>query len=378
VTETKPTVVPVELDLRGEIARLNKVIQVLMNRAERSTNVLGSDFGLFQTSVMLDEQVRSRTAELEAALRENEKINRALRQSEAKFYGVVNQSLVGISIIENGKYTYSNPKFNEIYGYRTDEVQALGPLDITTECDRPLVAENIRKQMSGEIGPTHTVIQGMRKDGNVIDVEVFRNVLDVDGKHVFINMVMDVTERTRVEREVKVLQERLREESIRDALTGLYNRRYLEETLGRELIIAEREGHPVSVIMADLDRFKSVNDRFGHLAGDEVLRVFGTLMKRHARASDIYCRYGGEEFLMVLPRMAEKIAVERAEQLRKEISASLIHFDEISITVTASFGVASFPRNGRTGDELVATADRALYAAKAGGRDRVNRPVLEG
>ena len=373
----KPPAAQGELDLLAEIARLNKVIQVLMNRAERSTNVLGSDFGLFQTSVMLDEQVRSRTAELEAALRENEKINRALRQSEAKFYGVVNQSLVGITIIENGKYTYSNPRFNEIYGYSADEVHALGPLDIATDSDLPLVAENIRKQLSGEVGPSHYLIHGLRKDGDVIDIEIYRNVLDIDGKQALISMIMDVTERTRVEREIKVLQERLREESIRDALTGLFNRRYLEETLGRELIMAGREGHPVSVIMGDLDHFKSVNDLFGHLAGDEVLRVFGTLMKRHARASDIYCRYGGEEFLMVLPRMTEEIAVERAEQLRKEISASPVSFDGSPIAVTASFGVASFPQNGRTGDELIATADSALYAAKAAGRNRVNRPAKQ-
>ena len=372
--EMKPPAVPDEPDLRAENARLNKVIQVLMDRAERSTNLLGSDFGLFQTSVMLDEQVHSRTAELEAALRENEKITRALRQSEAKFYGVVNQSLVGITIIENGKYTYSNPRFNEIYGYSIEEVRALGPLDIVTECDLPLVAETIQKQMSGELGPSHTTVRGVRKGGDGIDIEIYRNVLDIDGKPSLISVVMDVTERTRVEREVKALQVKLREESIHDALTGLYNRRYLEETLGRELILAERERHPVSVIKGDLDRFKLVNDRFGHLAGDEVLRVFGTLMKRHARASDVYCRYGGEEFLMVLPRMTEATAFERAEQIRIELSASPVDFDGAPIVVTASFGVASFPRNGRTGDELIATADGALYAAKAAGRNRVNRP----
>jgi len=377
VTETERPAAPDEPDLRREIVRLNKVIQVLMNRAERSTNVLGSDFGLFQTSVMLDEQVRSRTAELEAALRENEKITRDLRQSEAKFYGVVNQSLVGITIIENGKYTYSNPRFNEIYGYSANEIQSMGPLDLATECDRPLVAEAIRKQMSGEMGPTHTVVQGVRKDGDVIDIDIYRNVLDIDGQQALISVVMDVTERTRVEREVKVLQERLREESIRDALTGLYNRRYLEETLGRELALAGREGYAVSVIMGDLDRFKLVNDRYGHLAGDEVLRIFGALMKRHARASDIYCRYGGEEFLMVLPRMPEEIAVERAEQLRREMSETPVDFDGSPIPVTASFGIASFPRNGRTGDELIASADSALYAAKAAGRNRVNRPAQQ-
>jgi diguanylate cyclase (GGDEF)-like protein len=183
---------------------------------------------------------------------------------------------------------------------------------------------------------------------------------------------MDVTERTRAEREVQALQEKLREQSTRDALTGLYNRRYLEETLGRELLLAERNGHPVSVIMGDLDHFKAVNDHYGHLGGDEVLRAFGALLKRHARGSDIYCRYGGEEFLLVLPGMAEEHAAARAELLRGTIEAAPVGFGALTIAVTASFGVATFPRDGQSSDGLIAAADSALYAAKAAGRNRVN------
>ena len=195
--------------------------------------------------------------------------------------------------------------------------------------------------------------------------------MEIGGKLALISLVMDVTERTRAEREVQALQERLREQSMRDALTGLYNRRYLEETLGRELILAGRHGYPVSLIMGDLDHFKSVNDRFGHLGGDEVLRTFGDLMKRHARGSDIYCRYGGEEFLLVLPQMPADTAAERAEQLRIAMAAVPVPFGNSAIAVTASFGVATFPREGQTGDELIAAADSALYAAKAAGRNRV-------
>ena len=104
-------------ELHAEIARLHKIIEALMNRVERSTNSRGTDFSMFQTTVMLEEEVRSRTAELETALRENERIVRHLKESEAKFRGLVAQSLVGIAITEDGKFTYTNQKFNEIYGY---------------------------------------------------------------------------------------------------------------------------------------------------------------------------------------------------------------------------------------------------------------------
>jgi diguanylate cyclase (GGDEF)-like protein len=152
----------------------------------------------------------------------------------------------------------------------------------------------------------------------------------------------------------------------------LYSDTLLEESLGRELILAERNRHPVSVIMCDLDDFKAINDRHGHLGGDEILRTFGDLLKRQVRGSDIYCRYGGEEFLLVLPQMPGEYAVERAEQLRNALAAAAVSYGASSIKATASFGVATFPQDGRTGDELIAAADRALYAAKAAGRNRVN------
>ncbi|MDP1613979.1 MAG: sensor domain-containing diguanylate cyclase [Sulfuritalea sp.] len=356
----------------AELARLNKIIRALMDRAERSTNAQGSDFGLFQTAVMLEEQVRRRTEELQAALRDNEKMNRVLRESEAKFRGVVNQPLVGIVIVEDGKFSFSNAKFDEMFGYGSDEIRALGPLDVVIESDRPLVAESVRRRLSGEVDQVEYVFRGLRKNGDVIDVELHSSAMEIGGKLLLVSLLMDITERTRAERAVQVLQEQLREQSVHDALTGLYNRRYLEETLGRELIAAERGGNPVSLIMADLDHFKAVNDIYGHLAGDEVLRVFGALIKRHARGSDICCRYGGEEFLLVLPGMAQASAIERAERLRAALVATPVEYGSIHIPVSGSFGVAVFPRDGRGGDELIGAADGALYAAKAAGRNCVN------
>ena len=372
MTETAPPSAQDEPDLPAEVVRLNKIIQALMDRAERNTSSQVSDFGMFQATIMLEERVRRRTAELEAALRENEKTSRALRESEAKFRGLVSQSLVGIVLIEDGRFSYSNAKFDEIFGYSAEEVRGMGPLDTAVESDRGLVAEYLDKRLSGESDQLAYVFHGLRKNGAVIDVECHSSVMNVGNRSLIISLIMDISERTRAERAVQVLQEELREQSTHDALTGLYNRRFLDEFFGRELLLAKRGGHPVSVIMGDLDHFKAVNDRYGHLAGDEVLRVFGTLLTNNARASDIVCRYGGEEFLLVLPGMTTEGAVERAEQLRQAMAATPVSNGVSRITVTASFGVATFPTHGRTTDELIAAADRALYSAKAQGRNRVN------
>jgi diguanylate cyclase (GGDEF)-like protein/PAS domain S-box-containing protein len=357
--------------LRVEIVRLNKIIRALMNRAERSMSVGASDFSTFQTAIMLEEQVRRRTEELQTALQTNEKTLRALRESEAKFHGLVDQSLVGIAIVLDGRFSHANPKLASIFGYDADEMLRLGPLDIVANHERPLVAERIQKGLAGETTDSPVTYIGLRKDGSRVHIEVASSPMSVGGRPALILVLTDISERVRAENEVRMLNEQLREIASHDSLTGLYNRRYLETTFERELIRAGRQDRPVSVVMGDLDHFKAVNDAYGHQAGDEVLREFGRLLRLHARGSDIYCRYGGEEFLLVLPDMAEETACERAEQLRLALAASPIPYGAFRIQVTASFGVATFPQNGNTGDELITAADNALYAAKASGRNRV-------
>lgn len=320
--------------------------------------------------------MRRRTAELEAALRENEKIQRALRESEAIFRAVVSQSMVGIVLVENGKFSYSNPKFDEMMGYDSAEIRRLAPLDLVVDGARPAVAEGMSALLSGEVERFDRVFRAARKDGEVINAEIHASLMSSDGRQVLVALVLDVTERTRAERELAALRSRLEEQSTHDALTGLYNRHYLEATLDQALTVAASGGMPVSVIMCDLDHFKRVNDLHGHLAGDAVLRAFAALVKRHARSGDIDCRYGGEEFLMILPGMALSIAAQRAEQLRVAVATATVRYATTAIAMTASFGVASFPCNGATGDALIAAADRAMYAAKAAGRNRVN--LVEG
>ncbi|MCB8876447.1 GGDEF domain-containing protein [Acidisoma silvae] len=164
-----------------------------------------------------------------------------------------------------------------------------------------------------------------------------------------------------------VLRERLRNQALRDPLTSLYNRRFLEEMLERLTTDAERRRTPVSVIMLDLDHFKNLNDRYGHAAGDLALRDTAGAVLASLRPADIACRYGGEELAILLPDTTLEVAVARAEQIRTAIGATTSN----GITVTASFGVASMPENCSRANELLPTADKALYLAKDQGRDRV-------
>ena len=171
--------------------------------------------------------------------------------------------------------------------------------------------------------------------------------------------------------EISELHLRLQEQVIRDPLTGLYNRRYLDETLERELARARRDGYPITLAMIDLDHFKRVNDTYGHKAGDEVLRDLGALLQAQAREGDIPCRFGGEEFVLVFPRMTLDVARQRAEQWREAFAGRSTRHGELEIVATMSVGLASYPEHGATAEALVESADQALYRAKAAGRNRV-------
>ncbi|MBI4877120.1 MAG: diguanylate cyclase [Acidobacteria bacterium] len=167
------------------------------------------------------------------------------------------------------------------------------------------------------------------------------------------------------------LREHLRGQSIRDPLTGLFNRRYLEEGLTRELLGASREEHPLSVVMLDIDHFKRVNDVFGHDAGDAVLCQLAAFLQQQVRKGDFVCRYGGEEIVLVFPGSPSQNTADMAEKLRAGIRAlRMEHRGQDLGAITVSLGVAGFPDHGATAEALVRSADTALYQAKTQGRDR--------
>lgn len=171
--------------------------------------------------------------------------------------------------------------------------------------------------------------------------------------------------------EIHALQAQLSEQANRDPLTGLYNRRYLGTTLERELTRCEREGQPLSLMLIDIDHFKKINDTYGHQAGDEVLKKLAAMLTEQARTADVVCRFGGEEFLLLLPNMPPDIALARTEQWRSAFAATTVLFDEFRLQVTLSVGIASYPGHGESPEELIRCADRALYRAKSEGRNRV-------
>jgi diguanylate cyclase (GGDEF)-like protein len=170
------------------------------------------------------------------------------------------------------------------------------------------------------------------------------------------------------------LRETLRNESIRDPLTDLFNRRYLDEALPRELRRAGRDQHPLSIIVIDVDYFKQFNDNFGHEAGDKMLQALARHLNSRTRGHDIACRYGGDEFLLALPGASLEVACQRAERIREEAKTLVFQSDMHSVaSIRVSLGVASFPDHGSTVVTLIRAADLALYHAKAQGRDQVVR-----
>jgi diguanylate cyclase (GGDEF)-like protein len=168
------------------------------------------------------------------------------------------------------------------------------------------------------------------------------------------------------------LRDQLRDQSIRDVLTGLFNRRYMLETCRREFSRATRAGQGVSVLSIDVDHFKKYNDNHGHDAGDTVLRAVGGCLSTMFRNEDVACRFGGEEFVVILPGASADIGLRRAEQLRLQIEALIVRYLEENLPrITISIGVASFPNDGNTPEAVLKVADEALYRAKEGGRNRV-------
>jgi diguanylate cyclase (GGDEF)-like protein len=168
------------------------------------------------------------------------------------------------------------------------------------------------------------------------------------------------------------LRETLRTQALRDPLTGLYNRRFVEDWISREISRADHSGDPLGVVMADIDRFKQFNDTYGHEAGDRLLQAVADAISRGLRQGDVPCRYGGEEFLLLMPAISAESIEARTEQVRMAVAGTRIEHQGVPLpAVTLSAGIAFYPLHGAKAADVLEAADRALYLAKRTGRDRI-------
>ena len=292
----------------------------------------------------------------------------ALIDSESRFHTLVD--LLPYGVQENdlaGRVTFANPALERLHGQEGSVVGRFIWDFLADDTERESLRDYLQFLVREQPPPTTYFSKDRHAAGGVIGVQVdwaYRR--DAHGQmQGFIAVVTDITDRNR-------MQAALREQAIRDPLTGLFNRRYLDETLPRELIRCQRSGEPLAVAMLDLDYFKHFNDVYGHEAGDKVLERVGLTLRDSLRASDMACRYGGEELTVVMPGSSLDDAWTRLDTLRQTIRQLHLRYRDGELpAITVSIGVTAAAAGETDATALLGRADAALYQAKERGRNRV-------
>lgn len=298
-----------------------------------------------------------------------------LKDSELRYRRLFEAAQDGILILDarTGAINDVNPFLIKMLGYARDEFVKKKLWEVGAFKDIKASKDAFEALQKNEY-IRYKDLPLRAKSGKLIPVEFVSNVYVAGEEKVIQCNIRDISDRKQTQDALLKSNDRLREQSVRDHLTGLFNRRYMEETLEREIIRASRKKISLGIIMLDLDNFKSFNDKRGHAAGDAILREMGKLLLGHVRGDDIPCRYGGDEFLIVLPDASREIIQERAERLSEHAQHFNVEFEGQMLTgVTLSIGIANFPENGATSAEVLKAADAVLYHSK---RSRKGKAVL--
>jgi len=297
----------------------------------------------------------------------------SLKDSELRYRRLFEAAQDGILILDakTGAITDVNPFLIKMLGYSREEfiekklweVGAFKDIKASKEAFKALQKNNYIRYKNL---PLKAI------SGKLIQVEFISNVY-LEGKEKVIQCnIRDITKRKQAQDALIKSKARLREQSVRDHLTGLFNRRYLEETLQREILRAERKQSSIGIIMMDVDNFKQLNDTCGHASGDAILQELGSFLLSHIRGDDIASRYGGDEFVVVLPYTSLEVTQQKAELICESIHEFQFRIDGKKLeSLTISLGIAVYPENGSTGAALLKTSDDALYQAKRAGGDRI-------
>jgi diguanylate cyclase (GGDEF)-like protein/PAS domain S-box-containing protein len=294
--------------------------------------------------------------------------SKALIESEIKYRTLVERSLEGIMIIQEGLIKFVNPTLLKILGYDGKEMIDKDILRFLYPDDRKLLSENFSKLHESEEGEVPLEIRVIHKNEEGIYMEVLSTLIQYEGNPAILATLRDITERKKTEAELKRLV-------ITDDLTGLFNQRYFYIQVMKEIERAKRHNRPLSMFLIDIDKFKDFNDTYGHWEGDYVLKKIGEILMKNVREIDMAFRFGGEEFTVILPETKYEDAIIVAERIRKAVAQAVFypftldgHPDIVSKTV--SIGVTEFHLEDDI-KSFLKRVDNAMYQAKKGGRNMV-------
>ncbi len=303
------------------------------------------------------------------------------KRAEELFRTVTLNAPCGIYVAVDSRFVFVNPRFLEDMGYSREELLYTETLNLVHPDDRGMVRKNAIDMLKGTRSTSYE-FRCISKSGEVKWFVETAIPIQYQGKRAALGNILDITERKKMEEELAKYRIRLEdmiedrtaklEEAERmantDALTGLFNRRYFQQRLKEEIARCSRFGDIFSLVFLDVDLFKQYNDTYGHLAGDEILKLLGQVIVRSIRTIDIGFRYGGDEFAILLPGTPLNGATRVAERIRQGVQTAT---GNIGVAQTCSLGIASWPTDGLTGEEITRAADAALYDAKQSGRNRV-------
>ena len=307
-----------------------------------------------------------------------EKARSELKQSEAVYRSMFENNRAVQLLVDgtSGLIVDANPAACNFYGYSHEELCRKSIIDIQLTPTEQ-ISNFLQEIQSNDRNKPFIIPQKLAND-EIRTVEIYSSPIEISQKTLLYSIVHNITERKLAEdslqsrmREIEALQSELREQAIRDPLTGLYNRRYWKEIIDHEFKRAVRSHSPIGIMMLDIDHFKKVNDTYGHPMGDRVLVSLGKLLNNNIRGEDIACRFGGEEFIVLLPGATHEITFNKAESLRLKFQSLVVQNETHQIKSTISIGVAVFPDHGNNSQDLLSKVDHALYIAKNQGRNRV-------
>jgi diguanylate cyclase (GGDEF)-like protein/PAS domain S-box-containing protein len=362
----------------GTLCIIDRVPRILTAKLQDAVRVLARQ-------VVARLVLRRQVEELKVVVAEKERIERALRSSEAKFRNTIDRLAEGVFIVDEASNSFvdANAAVLKMLGYSLEEFTALPQCELAAD-ETPATFASRQEQIRAALAREGRCDLGRRKlrckDGAVVPVEVRATSVPNGGSGLNAYIVRDVTDRVEYENRLFEYQSgleeanaKLKELATTDGLTGINNRAAFDEKLTEEFERASRHGRALSLIVLDVDHFKSFNDTFGHPAGDDVLRAVAVVLKGTARSIDTAARYGGEEFAIILPETDFCGAMVLAERCRRAVAS--FAWDKRAITV--SVGVSTLRTTTNEPRELVREADEALYRSKQTGRNRVhhNQPV---